>query len=183
MRYSIAALGLSAIITVGACSDDGPETSTLSKPEFVEQADAICADFAAELAARAEPSNASTGAGDNDSSATTNSTTTTSTKDAASSDGDAPTVSVREDVIDLANSYQQVVEDIRAIGFPEEEADVLDGLFSQLEDTIEELASKAEEIDPDAGPDGLISVSSTVQKLTEALNALRVYGFDRCTIA
>lgn len=150
MRRSLAVSAVTALLlTLGACggsddsSDDGAtgstESGSISKADFIEQADAICA------------------AGD----------------DATDELPDPTTEEEAIDLIvsDIVPSIRGQISDIRDLGFPEGDEELLDGILTDAEDLLDQI-----EADPGAFLTSESPFADTNAALTE-------YGITECADA
>jgi hypothetical protein len=159
-----------ALLSITACGDD-PEP--LSKPEFVEQADAICARTQADVEPMWEAFwvdfEARFGSGSGDDTA------------APEADAEAAWFPLFDELLDdLAPILDQQVEDLRNLAPPTDDAELIDGLLDDLEagiDEMNDIADRAADGD-EAAREALGSEEG--DPLADVNRAAREYGLTAC---
>lgn len=110
---------VTAAIVAGCGSSSGDETSSLTKAQFVAQADAICKKGNAEIESEAEAFQEKNGLGEND------------------EPSKAQQAEVSETI--LAPNVKNQAEEIRALGAPSGDEDEISAMLDSLDEGVEEI--------------------------------------------
>ncbi|MCI0637163.1 MAG: hypothetical protein L0206_25100 [Actinobacteria bacterium] len=138
---AVLGVALGSLGSLAACGDDDGGGDALTKEAFIEQADAICREGGLAI------EEATSGLDPNE----------------MSEDEFADVI--RDEVV---ARIRQQIQAVRALGFPEGDEELLDGLFDQTESVLDELDEDPQILFQDEDP------------LAEVNAELAEYGFTEC---
>ena len=165
----IAAAGISAGLSLTACGDD--TAAALSKPDFVAQADAICATTDAEL----EPVWDALWAMDD--------VDLAHPDELDEADRDLVFTRLADAMDTVGAAWPESIDDIRVLGVPTADAEIGGSLLADREAAVDEFTSNTRAAaDGDAGARGLIDDSDD-DPMAEVNQRAREYGLTVCGAA